>query len=135
MQTDVNLRIMLFVQVNPKTSPLDVCIQEGNKNNVVNINQIQPIQSEIKRSSSSCQANGNTGFTTSSETPDLQPSTDDTNSNPIKPNVEVTTPNTPLPTSQTTASEPEVSTLEITESSNISTESEPGSSDSDDSHS
>jgi len=62
-------------QLNPKTSPLDVCIQEEIKNNVININQIQPIQSELIQKSSLCSSNDGNGFTPNA-IPDNQPSTE-----------------------------------------------------------
>ena len=42
------------MQLKPKASPLDVCIQEEIKNNAIDVNQIQPIQSELIQKSSSC---------------------------------------------------------------------------------
>merc|ERR1712020_96422 len=41
-------------QIQPQTSPMDICIHEGNDKNIVQIGQIQPILSAIKQSSISC---------------------------------------------------------------------------------
>ena len=52
-----------------------MCIQEEIKNNAININQIQPIQSELIQKSSSCSSNDGNDFTPNA-IPDNQPSTE-----------------------------------------------------------
>merc|ERR1712001_276522 len=41
-------------QIQPKTSPMDICIHEGNDKNIVQIGQIKPILSAIQQSSTLC---------------------------------------------------------------------------------
>merc|ERR1712223_45993 len=61
--TNANNSKFTIRQLKPKASPLDVCIQEEIKNNAIDVNQIQPIQSELVQKSSSCSSNDGNGLT------------------------------------------------------------------------
>merc|ERR1712165_97009 len=73
--TNANNSKFTIRQLKPKASPLDVCIQEEIKNNAIDVNQIQPIQSELIQKSSSCSSNDGNGLTPNS-VPDNQASTE-----------------------------------------------------------
>ena len=92
--------IIIILKAGPKKSPLDVCIEEGNNGNVVNINQNQPIQSELTRTSSSCILSENTNAIPVSN-PDPQSSSI---APPTTPNIQTTLSSTSIPTSATTKS-------------------------------
>merc|ERR1712038_519208 len=111
-------------QLKPKASPLDVCIQEEIKNNAIDVNQIQPIQSELVQKSSSCSSNDENGLTPNA-VPDNQASTEVPNITTKLPseendiNSEVSS--TPVPDNLTTARPQSVTTeagIEITTSRN-----------------
>merc|ERR1712038_399066 len=76
-------------QLKPKASPLDVCIQEEIKNNALNINQIQPIQSKLIQKSSSCSSNDGNGLTPNA-LPDNQAS--EVSSTPVPDNLTTVRP-------------------------------------------
>merc|ERR1712165_45112 len=73
--TNANNSKFTIRQLKPKASPLDVCIQEKIKNNAIDVNQIQPIQSELIQKSSSCSSNDGNGLTPNA-VPDNQVSTE-----------------------------------------------------------
>merc|ERR1712223_1997701 len=68
--TNANNSKFTIRQLKPKASPLDVCIQEEINNNAIDVNQIQPIQSELIQKSSSCSSNDGNGLT-STEVPNI----------------------------------------------------------------
>ena len=80
----------------------------------MNINQIQPIRSELKRGSTSCQSDQNSSSKPNSN-PGSKPSENGPNNNPIDPDDHQAT--SELPSSPTT-SEPERSTQPTTLSDN-----------------
>lgn len=112
------------MQLKPKASPLDVCIHEEIKNNAIDVNQIQPIQSELIQKSSSCSTiDGNN--LTPNIVPDNQASTEVPNITtklPIE-ETDITSDvsSTPVPDNSTTARPQPVTTeanVEITTSRN-----------------
>ena len=126
------------MQLKPKASPLNVCIDEEVKTNVIDINQIQPIQSKLVKKSSSC---------SSSDANNLNPNAVPENPNTSEaPNTVITLPNEnnndvseiiPTPVPETVSPErPESISTEITSPSTTSPNvSESGFNDDDDSHS
>ena len=108
---------------------MDVCIQEGNNNNIVNINQIQPIQSELKRGSTSCHSDQNSSSKPNSNS-GSKPSEQDPNNNPVDHQTISERPSSST-TSELTTSEPVKSTQPTT----LSNEPETGSNDNDGSQS
>ena len=126
------------MQLKPKISPLNTCIEEEVKNNVVDINQIQPVQSELIQQSSSCSSSDANNLT-----PNVLPEAPTT--------AKATTISTNLPNEETndapeiistpvsetiTPEDPTTDTTEGTSTSTtLSNESESGSNDEDDSHS
>ena len=112
------------MQLKPKASPLDVCIQEEIKNNAIDVNQIQPIQSEFIQKSSSCSSNDGNDLTPNA-VPDNQASTEVPNITTKLPSEEndITSEvsSTPVPDNLTTARPQPVTTeanVEITTSRN-----------------
>merc|ERR1712179_508878 len=89
-------------QINPKASPLNVCIQEGNNKNVININQIQPVESQLKRDSTSCSRNTNTDSVSNTK-PDIPTSNEPSNNE----STDEATTQTP----SVSSSKPSISTL------------------------
>merc|ERR1712165_447588 len=73
--TNANNSKFTIRQLKPKASPLDLCIHEEIKNNAIDVNQIQPIQSEFIQKSSSCSSNDGNGLTPNA-VPDNQASTE-----------------------------------------------------------
>ena len=112
------------MQLKPKASPLDVCIHEEMKNNAIDVNQIQPIQSKLIQKSSSCSSNDGNGLTPNA-VPDSQASTEVPNITTKLPSEEndITSEisSTPVPDNLTTARPQQVTTeagIEITTSRN-----------------
>ena len=106
------------MQLKPKASPLDVCIHEEMKNNAIDVNQIQPIQSELIQKSSSCSTiDGNN--LTPNIVPDNQASTEVPNITtklPIE-ETDITSEvsSTPVPDNLTTARPQPVTTEAVVE--------------------
>merc|ERR1712223_2027978 len=122
--TNANNSKFTIRQLKPKASPLDVCIQEEIKNNAIDVNQIQPIQSKLTQKSSSCSSNDENGLTPNA-VPDNQASTEVPIVTTKLPNEEnnITSEvsSTPVPDNLTTARPQPVTTdtvVEITTSRN-----------------
>ena len=126
------------MQLKPKISPLNTCIEEEVKNNVVDINQIQPVQSELIQKSSSCLSNDANNLAPNA-LPETPTTTKLPNDSTSLPNEEIDiipeTTSTPVP-EVFTPEDPNTDTTEGTSTSTtLSNEPESGSNDEDDSHS
>jgi len=117
-------------QLNPKASSLDVCIQEGSNDNVINIDQVRPIQSTLTRSSTGCKVNENGGSTPNIDS-DSKPPIDDPNINPIDTNEQATSQSPPT----LITLEPVKTTSTTTVPSTVSADPDTGSNDNDGSQS
>ena len=107
-----------------------MCIQEGSNDNVINIDQVRPIQSKLKRSSTGCKVNENSSSTPNTDS-DIKPPIEDTDNNPIDTNEQATSQSPPT----LITSDPVKTTSTSTVPSTVSADFEPGSNDNDGSQS